>query len=122
MLYLSIASVAPALARNTGTVTISRDAVLNGSTLPPGQYIVLWEAHSMVADVEFLQNNKVVVSAEGKVGERPKGYEHSKSKRDDRVNTDECPAVVIYNTTADGASSLSEIHFSCSSKFLVFNP
>jgi len=103
---LLLASGIPALAKDSRTVTISHDFVLNGTSLPAGKYIVRWETHSPEATVEFVQHHKLVLSTEGRVEERSKGYDRD---------------AVVYNTASDGTMSLVEIRFAYSNKVLVFN-
>ncbi|MGD0457194.1 MAG: hypothetical protein ABSC21_05550 [Terriglobia bacterium] len=103
---LLLASRIPALAKDSLTVTLSHDVVLNGTSLPAGKCSVRWETHSPEATVEFVRHHKVVLSTEGRIEER----------------TGKCnrPAVV-YNTASDGTMSLIEIRFAHSNKVLVFN-
>jgi hypothetical protein len=103
---LFLASGIPALAKNSTTVTLSHDLVLNGTSLPAGKYTVRWEADSPEASVEFVRNHEVFVSTAGRVEERPKGYDHG---------------AVVCNTASDGTMSLAEIRFAHSNKVLVFN-
>jgi hypothetical protein len=104
---LLLACGIPGLAKNSRTVALNRDAVLSGKTLPAGTYVVQWEAHSPQAVVEFAQRHKVVLSTEGKIEDRGKKYDSN---------------TVVYDTAADGSSSISEIRFAGSSEVLVFNP
>jgi len=103
---LLLASGIPALAKNSRTVTFGHDFVLNGTTVPAGRWSVQWETHSPEATVEFAQHHKVVLSTEGRVEERSKGYDRN---------------AVVYNTASDGTMSLVEIRFADSNKVLVFN-
>jgi hypothetical protein len=103
---LLLASGIPALAKNSRTVTFSHDVVLNGTTLPAGRCLVQWETHSPEATVEFVQHHNVILSTEGRVEERSKGYDRD---------------AVVYNTASDGTLSLIEIRFADSNKVLVFN-
>jgi len=103
---LLLASSIPALAKNSRTVTFSHDVVLNGTTLPAGQYTVQWETYSSGATIEFVQRHKVVLTTDGGFVEHSKGY-----GRD----------AVVYNTASDGTMSLVEIRFADSNKVLVFN-
>jgi hypothetical protein len=98
---------------------------VKGTTLPTGQYSVQWETHSPEATVEFVQHHKVVLSTEGRVEERFRGYDrnvvlNTGSKIEERTNAYDRDAVV-YNTAPDGTMSLVEIHFAYSNKVLVFN-
>jgi hypothetical protein len=103
---LLLASGIPALAKDSRAVTLSHDVVLNGTTLPAGKCSVQWETHSPEATVEFVRHHKVVLSTEGRVEERSKGYDRD---------------AVVYNTASDGTMSLAEIRFARSNKVLVFN-
>jgi len=103
---LLLASGIPALAKDSRTVTFGHDFVLNGTTVPAGKWSVQWETHSPEATVEFVQHHKVVLSTEGRVEERSKGYDRD---------------AVVYNTASDGTMSLVEIRFANSNKVLVFD-
>ena len=103
---LLLASGIPALASHSATVTLYRDLVLNGTSLPAGKYTVQWQTHSPEATVEIVRHHQVVLSTEGRVEERSKGYDHD---------------AVVYNTASDGTMSLVEIRFAYSNKVLVFN-
>jgi hypothetical protein len=103
---LLLASGIPGLAKNPRTVALTRDVVLSGKTLPAGNYVVRWEAHSPKAAVEFAQGHKVVLSTEGNLQDRGK-----------KSNSD----MVVYDTASDGTSTISEIRFAGSSEVLVFN-
>ena len=43
---LFAASGIPGLAKDSRTVALTHDTVLNGTTLPAGRYLVQWKAHS----------------------------------------------------------------------------
>ena len=106
-------------------MTLSHDLVLNGTTLPAGQYNVRRETHSPEATVEFVQHQKVILSTDGRFEERFRGYDrnvvvNTGSKIEERTNAYDRDAVV-YNTASDGTMSLVEIHFAYSNKILVFN-
>jgi hypothetical protein len=103
---LLLAAGIPGLAKNSRTVTLQHDAVLNGSSLAAGRYSVQWETHSPEATVEFVQHRMVVLSTEGRIEERVKKYDRN---------------AVVYNIAPDGTMSLVEIRFGGSSKVLVFN-
>ena len=96
----------PGFAKNSKNIALAHQVVLNGTTLPAGQYAVRWEGKSPQANVEFVQNKKVVVSTQGKFEDRGKKYDSN---------------AVVYATTPDGASTISEIRFGGSSEVLVFN-
>jgi len=103
---LLLASGIPSFAKNSRTVALTRNVVLNGTTLPAGEYVVRWKAQSPQATVEFTREYKVVLSTEGRLEDRGKKY-----------NSD----TVIYSTAADGTMTIREIRFAGSSEVLVFN-
>jgi len=103
---LLLAFTLPGLAKDSRTVTLNRDVVLSGKTLPAGQYVVRWVTHSPQAIVEFARDHKVLLSTEGKFEDRGKKYDSN---------------MIVYETAADGAATISEIRFAGSSQVLVFN-
>jgi len=103
---LLLASGIPSFAKSSRTVTLTRNVVLNGTTLPAGDYAVRWEAHSPQATVEFARQHKVVLSTEGKLEDRGKKYDSD---------------AILYRTAEDGAATIKEIRFAGSSEVLVFN-
>jgi hypothetical protein len=103
---LLLAFTLPGLAKDSRTVTLNRNVVLSGTTLPAGQYVVRWVTHNLQATVEFTHDRKVVLSTEGKFEDRGKKYDSN---------------MVVYETAADGAVMISEIRFAGSSQVLVFN-
>ena len=122
---LLLASGIPALAKNSRTVTFSHDVVLNGTTLPAGQYTVQWETHSSGVTIEFVQRHKVVLTTDGGFVEHSKGYDRNMaastaSSLDGRTIAYDRDSVV-YNTASDGTMSLVEIRFAYSNKVLVFD-
>ena len=92
-------------AKNSHTVTLPRDAVLSGTTLPAGHYVVEWEAQSPETTVEFMLGKRVVLSTHGRFEDRGKKYESS---------------MVVYSATAEGTMTISEIRLAGSSQVLVF--
>ena len=102
---LLLASGIPGLAKDSRRVALNRDAVLSGTTLAAGQYVVRWEAQSSRATVEFAQGNKVVLSTQGRIEDRGKKYPSN---------------MVVYDTASDGTMTVSEIRFAGSSEVLVF--
>jgi hypothetical protein len=105
-LVLLLAASVPALAKDSRTVALSREAVLSGTTLPAGKYVVRWQAHSPRATVEFARDHKVVLSTECSIEDRGKKYP---------INA------VVYDTASDGTLIISEIRFAGSSAVLVFS-
>lgn len=103
---LLLTSGIPALAKNSANVTLDHNLVLNGTSVPAGQYTIRWDTKNSGATVEIVRHHKVVVSTEGRIEERSKGY-----TRD----------AVVYSAAPDGTMSLMEIRFAYSNKVLVFN-
>jgi len=105
-LALLLAAGIPGLAKDSRTVTLNHDAVLSGTTLPAGRYVIRWEAQSPRATVEFARDHKVVLSTECKFEDRGKKYTSN---------------MVVYDTGSNGTSTINEIRFAGSSEVLVFN-
>jgi len=103
---LLLASGIPGFARDSRSLALAHKAVLSGTTLPAGRYVIRWEAHSSRATVEFAQGKKVIFSTQCSLEDRGKKYD---------TNT------VVYSTAADGTNSINEIRFAGSSEVLVFN-
>jgi len=103
---LFAASGIPGLAKDSRTVALTHDTVLNGTTLPAGRYLVQWKAHSPRATVEFAHGRKVVFTTECRLEDRSKKYTSS---------------TVLYDTASNGTVTLSEIRFAGSSQVLVFS-
>ena len=87
-------------------MALLHDAVLKGTTLPAGKYIVKWKAHSPEATVEFARDHKVILSTDARLEDRGKKYQDSS---------------VLYDTASDGTILVREIRFAGSSEVLVFN-
>jgi hypothetical protein len=122
---LLLASGIPALAKDSRTVTFAHDVIVNGTSLPAGQYSIRWENHSSGATIEFVQHHKVVFSTEGGFEERSKGYNrnvaaNTTGSMERNANAYDRDAVV-FNATSDGTMSLEEIRLAYSNKVLVFN-
>ena len=93
-------------AKNSQTVAVTHNVVLNGTTLPAGQYVISWEVQSPRASVQFARGKKVVLSTQCTFEDR--------GKRNDS-------SAVVYGTAPDGSNSISEIRLSGSNGVLVFN-
>lgn len=106
-LGIFLAAGIPALAKTSRSVTLQYGAVLQGSALPAGKYSVQWDKNSPEPTIQFLQHHKVVLSAEGRIEKRDKGYERD---------------AIVYGTTPNGSISIVEIRFADSNRVLVFNP
>jgi hypothetical protein len=105
-LLLLLAAGVSALAKNSGTVALTHDVVLSGTTLSAGKYVVRWEAQSARTTVEFARGHKAILSTEGRIEDRGKKYPSN---------------MVVYDTAADGSSTIGEIRFAGSSEVLLFN-
>jgi len=103
---LLLASAIPALAKETRAVNLFHPAVVKGTTLSAGHYLVRWETNNPRATVEFARGNKVIVSTEGRFEERGKKYDRD---------------TVVYETAADGSVTINEIRFAGSSQALVLS-
>jgi len=103
---LLLASGIPCFAKNSRTVALTHNAVLNGTTLPAGQYVIRWEVQSPRVSVEFAQGKKIILSTQCAFEDRGKKYERN---------------MVVYGTAADGSDSIIEIRLAGSSGALVFN-
>jgi hypothetical protein len=103
---LVLASGYPGFAKKSRTVTVTYDVVLSGTTLAAGKYVVQWEAQNPRASVEFVRDHKVVLSTGCKLEDRGKKYPSD---------------MVVYDTAANGTSTISEIRFAGSSEVLVFH-
>jgi len=106
VLGLLLAAGAPALAKNSGSITVLHDAAVHGKILRAGTYMVEWKTHSPEATVQFSQRFKVALFAEGRVERRDRTYEQNS---------------VVYDTAPDGSLSIIEIRFADSNKVLVFD-
>jgi hypothetical protein len=105
-LALLLAAGIPGFGKNSHPVTLTHDAVLAGTTLSAGKYVIHWQTHSPEATVQFVQHHKVVLSAGGRIERRDHAYEQD---------------ATVYDTAADGTMHLIEIRFAYSNKVLVFN-
>jgi len=103
---LVLAHAISGFAKTARNLDIEHAVVVNGTTLPAGQYAVRWEAQSTQASVEFVRNKKVIASAPCKLEDRGKKYNSSS---------------VSYATNPNGANAISEIRFAGSSEVLVFS-
>jgi hypothetical protein len=122
---LLLASGIPALAKDSRTVTFAHDFVLNGTTLPAGQYSVRWETNSSGTTIEFVKHHTVVFTTDGGFVEHSKGYERNVAANTASTLDNHTIAYdrdsVVYSTASDGKMSLAEIRFAFSNKVLVFN-
>jgi hypothetical protein len=121
---LVLAAGVSCLAKNSESVTLSRNVIVNGTTLPAGHYTVRWDDHNPEATVVFSQRRKVVLSTGGTVLTRKGNYRSMTMTTPDKaseVANVHATGAVVYNTAGDGTISLVEIRFATSDKVLVFN-
>lgn len=121
---LVLAAGVSCLAKNSESITISHNVVVNGTTLPAGHYTVRWDAHSPETTVVFSQHRKVVLSTDGTVLTRKGNYRRMTMATPDKASEGANvydPLAVVYNTAPDGTVSLVEIRLATSNKVLVFN-
>jgi len=100
-------SGAAAKTKDARNIVLRSDATLAGTHLTSGNYTVQWQTHSPNATVSFLQDGKVVATAEGKVVDRGTKYEFNE---------------VMFDETADGTRVIQELRFKGSSEAIEFNP
>jgi hypothetical protein len=104
---LALTFAAGAQAKDSRTIVLRHDANLGATALASGKYSVQWEMHSPQATVTFVQRNKVVATAEGKVVDRGKKAENDE---------------VLYDMTDQGTRIIREIRFRASSEVIELNP
>ena len=103
---LFIAAGAAAKSKDFRVMVLRSAAVVAGTHLTSGNYNVQWQTHSPQATVTFLQDGKLVATAEGQVVDHGTKYPANE---------------VMFDETADGARVIREIRFKGSSEVLVFN-
>jgi len=103
---LFVAAGAAAKTKDLRTMVLHSNATVAGAHLASGTYNVQWQTHSPEATVTFMQEGKLVATAEGKVVDRGKKY----------------PAdAVMFDETGDGGRIIREIRFKGSSEVIEFN-
>ena len=100
-------TIAPASAKTSRLVNLSRPGSLNGTLIVPGRYKVTWESHSARALITFsdAKTHKVVATGEGKLVDRGAPYENNS---------------IVYETKADGSAIIVEMRFAGMSSVIVF--
>jgi hypothetical protein len=93
--------------KDSRNMVLYYEATVGGSHLASGPYSVKWETRSPEATVSFVQGNKIVATAPGKLVDRGKKYLANE---------------VVFNMTPDGARTIREIRFRDSSEVIEFNP
>ena len=98
-------AVTVSFAKNSRTVKISRQAMLNQVAVAPGQYDVIWEPQVPEPTVTLARDGKVVATTRARLVERDKKYA-----------TD----MLVYSTDAAGNQTIVEIRFGGTRQALVF--
>jgi len=104
IVVLSLASTA-ALAKDQHSITLRHGASINGTTLAPGSYKVMWSAESGDPTVNFLEGKRNVASAQAKWVDRSTRYDSDQ---------------VVYSNDGGEAPKIMEIRFAGKSQVLVF--
>ena len=94
-----------AVAQNARTLKLPYSASLKGTQLAAGEYKVTWETHSPEATVNFMHNNAMVATVQGKWVDRDTKYAAN---------------AVVYSNNPDGSRTILEIRFSGLKGALVF--
>jgi hypothetical protein len=94
-----------ALAANSGSLTLSEPAQLNGKQLKSGDYKVKWEGTGQDVQVSILQGKNVVASAPAKLMEA--------------ANKESGNSVVLNHD--GGATTIHEIHLVGKKQILIFD-
>ncbi len=78
LLLLTAALTIPAVAKTRSEgVTLYHDAVVNGTTLPAGDYVVRYDVDGTNAQVSFVRNSKVVATATGQMKQLNDNVQHN---------------------------------------------
>lgn len=102
-LAIAAAVGAQAKSKDLKNIVLDFNATVAGTHLASGSYTVQWETHSPEATVNFLQEGKVVGTAEGRLVDR--GHKYSS----DSVLYDDLPAGrVIHEIRFKGSSEVLE--------------
>ncbi|MFZ0960747.1 MAG: hypothetical protein WAO35_07550 [Terriglobia bacterium] len=104
-LAFTIAVGAQAKVKDSGNLDLRFDVTVAGAHLASGNYDIRWQSHSPEATVSFLQEGKVVATAEGKVVDRGTKYQNDG---------------VVYGQAADGTRVIRELHFQGSREAIEF--
>jgi PilZ domain/SPOR domain len=94
-----------AFERGSRSFRFSYAVNLNGARIPVGNYSIRWESYSTLVIVQFVQNNDVVATVEGKWARRDVRYYQ---------------AAYAFTRIGDGPRNLVEIRFAGMSQALVF--
>jgi SPOR domain/PilZ domain len=92
--------------RGSRNFSFSSRVKLNGTDMPLGDLVIRWESYVPDAKVKFLQNDDLVLSADGKWVDR--GYKVDRN-------------AFVYERQKNGVHTLVEIRFAGMSRVLVFS-
>lgn len=92
--------------RGSRTFMLSSPVRLNGTEMPLGEFVIRWESYVPDAKVKFLQNDDLVVTADGRWVDR--GVKNERN-------------AFVYQKRGDGSRNLLEIRFAGMSRVLVFS-
>jgi hypothetical protein len=92
--------------RGSRTFMLSSPVRLNGTEMPLGEFVIRWESYVPDAKVKFLQNDDLVVTADGRWVDR--GVKNERN-------------AFVYQKSGDGSRNLLEIRFAGMSRVLVFS-
>lgn len=92
--------------RGSRTFILSSPVRLNGTEMPLGEFVIRWESYVPNAKVKFLQNDDLVVTADGRWVDR--GIKNERN-------------AFVYQKRGDGSRNLLEIRFAGMSRVLVFS-
>ena len=98
-------AVTASFAKESRSVKISRQVILNQVVVAPGEYKVIWETHLPEAAVALARDDKVVATATARLVERDKKYD-----------TD----MLVYSKDVGGSQTIVEIRFGGTRQALVF--
>ena len=95
-----------AFERGSRAFAFSYVLTLNGARIPVGDYSIRWESYSSLVVVEFVQNNDIVATVDGKWAKRDTPYDRS---------------AYAFTRYGDGSRNLVWIQFAGMRQTLIFD-
>jgi cell division protein FtsN len=95
-----------AFERGSRAFAFSYVLTLNGARIPVGDYSIRWESYSSLVVVEFVQNNDIVATVDGKWAKRDTPYDHG---------------AYAFTSNGDGSRNLVWIQFAGMRQTLLFD-
>jgi cell division protein FtsN len=95
-----------AFQRGSRAFAFSYVLTLNGARIPVGDYSIRWESYSSLVIVEFVQNNDIVATVDGKWAKRDTPYDR---------------AAYAFTRYGDGSRNLVWIQFAGMRQMLIFD-